>query len=186
MSAVVLADYDERWPAEFAALRDVYLHALGELAIAVEHVGSTAIPGMLAKPVIDIDIVIARGVDLSLVVAALARLGYRHNGCQGIPGREAFKRDDYSDVPRDGSGRSWPAHHLYACTADATELHRHLVFRDWLRAHPDEAAAYADLKRKLARVHADDREAYCDAKTEFVETTIREADAWQRGRRAHR
>ena len=181
MSAVVLAAYDERWPAVFAALRDVYLYALGDLATAVEHVGSTAIPGMLAKPVIDIDIVTARGVELPRVAAALARLGYRHNGCQGIPGREAFKRDDRTDVPRDGSGRSWPAHNLYACSADATELHRHLVFRDWLRTHPERAVAYADLKRELALVHGDDRDAYCEAKTEFVEMTLRLADASRRG-----
>ena len=170
-SSVVLVPYDPSWPETFAALRAVYLHALGEAALAVEHVGSTAVPGLSAKPIIDVDIVIAPHLGLSRIAQPLARLGYRHAGCQGIPGRDAFKRDE-SDVPRDGSGRSWPAHHLYACAHDANELRRHLAFRDWLRTRPEHAADYAALKQRLAALHPHDRERYCEAKTDFIEAAI--------------
>lgn len=175
---VVLAAYDPAWPETFAALREVYARALGSLAQAIEHVGSTSVPGLLAKPIIDIDIVIPTGADLPRTVEALSRLGYAHNGDQGVPGREAFARSGQRDVPRDGSSRLWPAHHLYVCAAGATELRRHLTFRDWLRAHPGTAAAYGALKERLASLYPDDRDRYCDEKTAFVEATLREVAAW--------
>ncbi len=175
---VVLVPSDEGWPVAFEALRDVYSRALGGLALAIEHVGSTSVPGLLAKPVIDIDVVIESRSQLPAVVEALATLGYRHNGDQGIPGREAFPRD-HDEVPRDGSGRSWPLHHLYVCARDAAELRRHLLFRDWLRAHPTRAAEYGALKLRLAELH--DPEGYCEAKTDFVQATLREAAGTARG-----
>jgi GrpB-like predicted nucleotidyltransferase (UPF0157 family) len=175
--AVVLVGYDETWPAKFAALRVVYSHALGDIALAIEHVGSTSVPGLVAKPVIDIDIVIESEAALAGVVATLSRLGYRHNGCQGVAGREVFKRDNQLDVPRDGSGRSWPAHNLYVCARGATELRRHIVFRDWLRSDAANATAYAALKRQLADALGHDRDLYSEAKTDFVEAAILEAEA---------
>lgn len=174
--AVVLVPYDERWPVVFGELRGVLSRALGGLARAIEHVGSTSVPGLVAKPVIDLDVVIASRAELPRVVEALAPLGYRHHGDQGIAGREAFKRDA-QDVPRDGSGRGWPAHHLYVCAADARELRRHLLFRDWLCAHPEQAAAYGALKRELAERHRHDVDAYCEARSAFVEAALRSAGA---------
>ncbi|MBC8069637.1 MAG: GrpB family protein [Deltaproteobacteria bacterium] len=176
-TAVVLTPYDPSWPVMFSLLRDVFARALGDVALAIEHVGSTSIPGLLAKPVIDIDIVMASADHLAHTVRALAVLGYRHNGCQDIPGREVFKRDQQADVPRDGSGRHWPAHNLYVCARDADELRRHIVFRDWLRAHPAAAAEYGVLKLHLAELHGHDRDIYSEAKTEFVEAIIAKADA---------
>ena len=161
----MLVAYDPTWPATFVALRSVYVHALGDAVLAVEHVGSTAVPGLVAKPVIDID----------LVVAPHAALGYRHVGDQGIAGREVFKRGDRIDVPADGTDRSWPAHHLYACAPESTELRRHLVFRDWLRARPEHAAAYAALTQQLAATHDGDRERYTEGKTAFVEAALLDA-----------
>lgn len=173
----MLVAYDETWPVTFAALRDVYAHALGDAALAIEHVGSTSVPGLLAKPTIDIDIVMSSHAAFPWVVEALARLGYRHNGCQGIPGREVFKRDDQHDVPRDGSARRWPSHNLYVCARDAVELRRHLLFRDWLRSDAERAAKYAALKLRLAETFGHDRDLYCEAKSAFVEAAIAEADA---------
>jgi len=89
----------------------------------------------------------------------------------GQPGHEAFAREG-PDVPRDGSGRAWPEHHLYVCARESQELARHLAFRDWLRARPEVAAAYARLKRDLAERFRHDRDACCTAKTEFVERTL--------------
>lgn len=165
---VVIADYDPGWPAVFQDLAQIYLSKLGELALSVEHVGSTSVPGLPAKPIIDIDIVIESHDKLPVVVDKLEQLGYQHEGDLGITGREAFKAAG-TDVPRDGSGREWPRHHLYVCTKDSPELRRHLAFRDYLRSNPQAVKAYGDLKRRLAQLYTWDVEAYWKAKSEFVE-----------------
>jgi GrpB-like predicted nucleotidyltransferase (UPF0157 family) len=143
------------------------LDALGEdLAVAVEHVGSTSVPGMAAKPVVDIDAVLPSAEHLLPAVERLERAGYRHEGDLGIPGREAF------EPPTDA-----PWHHLYVLPASSEELRRHLTFRDHLRAHPEEVTAYADLKRAAVRRFGDDRQAYTEAKKGFVERVLaRRAD----------
>ena len=168
MKPIVIAPYHAQWPVQFEALRQVYVAALDGMAISVEHVGSTSVPGLAAKPILDIDIVIPSPGDLPAAVGHLARLGYRHQGDLGLIGREAFSRDGAEDVPREGSGRRWPEHHLYVCAADAAELRRHLAFRDALRAAPRAVEAYAALKYALAEKFGHDRDAYTAAKTAFV------------------
>ena len=130
---VVIVDYDPAWPVAFAALARVLSQAFGELALSIEHVGSTAVPGLAAKPVIDLDVVISAEERLPAVDAALMPLGYEYEGEKDIPGRHAFDRRG-EDVPRDGSRLTWPAHHLYVCARGCTELRRHLAFRDYLRS----------------------------------------------------
>lgn len=164
---VIIENYDPRWAEEFATLQPVLARAVGSLAIAIEHVGSTAVPGLAAKPILDIDLVIAKRDQLPQVIQALGVLGYFHRGDLGIAGRESFGRQD-ATVPRDGSGRVWMAHHLYVCAQDSAELRRHLAFRDYLRRHPQAAAAYAQLKRELAERFRLDREAYVEHKTGFI------------------
>ncbi len=155
---IVIREYDPAWPRLFEGLRERLLDAPGGLAVAVEHVGSTAVPGLAAKPVVDIDAVVASAEDVP-AVERLERAGYRHEGDLGIPGREAFEPP---------AGAPW--HHLYVLPADSEELRRHLAFRDHLRDHPQEqASTYADLKREAARRFGGDRRAYTDAKGEFVE-----------------
>jgi GrpB-like predicted nucleotidyltransferase (UPF0157 family) len=158
---VVIADYDPRWPATFAGLRDRLAAALGPLALRIEHVGSTAVPGLAAKPIIDLDVVIATLADLPAVIGRLRLLGYDHQGDLGVPGREAF-----TAPPGD------PPHHLYACPTDSPALARHLALRDRLRADPEAAAAYADLKRALAARFGRDRVGYTEAKTPFIEALL--------------
>jgi GrpB-like predicted nucleotidyltransferase (UPF0157 family) len=153
---IVIVDYDPRWPAEFERLRDRAAAATGELALAIEHVGSTAVPGLAAKPVIDLVVVVAPG-DVGSAVERLEAVGYTHRGNLGVEGREAFS------VPH-GEAR----HHLYVCPADSEELRAQLAFRDGLRADPELAAAYEAVKRRLAELYRDDRTAYTEAKTEFV------------------
>ena len=162
---IVVVDYDESWTAIYEMLRARVAVELGPLAIAVEHVGSTAVLGLAAKPIIDIDVVIASRDDLPRAIAALRRLGYVHRGDLGVPGREAFEAPG-----------GLPKHHLYVCSADSEELRRHLEFRDYLRAHEEAARQYEALKRDLAERYRDDREAYTDAKAEFVQETLRAAD----------
>lgn len=174
---VVIVPYDPQWPVIFEALKNVYRSALGGLAVEIEHVGSTAVPGLAAKPIIDVDVVIPSREMLSDAIRRLADLGYRHQGDLGVPGREAFAADGADDVPRDGSGRHWPAHHLYVCASDCQELHRHLLFRDWLRTHPAGAAEYGILKQHLAQIYRDDRDGYTEAKTGFVAAALIAASA---------
>lgn len=158
---VHIADYDPQWPATFEQLRVQIADALGTLALRIEHVGSTAVPGLAAKPIIDLDVVIGAVSDLPAVTARLRMLGYQPEGDLGIPGREAFTTPP-----------SAPPHHLYVCALDSRELARHLTFRDFLRTHPDAADAYAQLKRSLADRFRDERAAYAEAKTAFVEQVL--------------
>ena len=169
--AIQIANYDPQWPHEFAELSRVLKPWLGNLVLAIEHVGSTAVPGLAAKPIIDFDIVIQSRSLLGEVIDRLAELGYEHQGDLGIADREAFDRQS-PDVPRTGDGRLWREHHLYVCARDAAELAKHLAFRDYLRANTEAASAYAELKRKLAERFRDDRDSYCKAKTEFIERVL--------------
>jgi GrpB-like predicted nucleotidyltransferase (UPF0157 family) len=153
---IVIVDYDPAWPSEFERLRARAADAVGDLAVAIEHVGSTAVPGLAAKPVIDLIIVVAPD-NVQAAVARLAEIGYVHRGNLGVEGREAFA------VPA-GERR----HHLYVSATDSEELRAQLAFRDRLRTSPQLAAEYEALKRALAVRHREDRGAYTDAKTEFV------------------
>ena len=159
---VVVVPYDPAWPATFALLRDRIAPALGDLAVGIEHVGSTAVPGLDAKPIVDIDVVIRHAGDLRAVAGRLATLGYTHLGDLGIIGREAFRATP--DLPR---------HHLYVCAAGALTLQAHLSLRDALRADPDLAAEFAALKRGLAQRYRDDRDAYSEGKSAFVASVLR-------------
>jgi GrpB-like predicted nucleotidyltransferase (UPF0157 family) len=174
MSPVVVVPYDPAWPAEFERLRTVLAAALGTVVRAIHHVGSTAVPGLPAKPVLDVDVEIASPEDLAECIRRLGRLGYRPVGDLGIAGREAFDREG-REVPRDGSGRSWPEHHLYVCASDAAELQRHLLLRDFLRANPDRAAEYAALKQSLATRYREDREGYTRGKSDLVASMLADA-----------
>jgi len=176
---IEIMEYDPQWAKSFDEIKNALTNALGDLALRVEHVGSTAVPGLAAKPIIDIDVVIDSRDLLPKVIEALSGVGYSREGDLGIPGREAFKRSG-PDVPRDGPGRSWPAHHLYICDKENRELQRHLAFRDFLRAHPEYAQRYAQLKRALAQSYADDRDAYTEGKTALVTEIMAAIDGMQR------
>ena len=155
---VVIQDYDPRWPKMFEVLRSRIAVVLHGVADSIEHVGSTAVPGLVAKPVIDIDVLLRSASDLPLVIRRLADLGYEHRGDLGVIGREAFRAK-----PGDFS------HHLYVCPPESREYRRHIAFRNHLRAHADDANAYASLKRMLAIRFCSDREGYSQAKSKFVE-----------------
>ena len=150
-SRVTVLPYDQAWKSAFEAIKAEVEAALGELAVAVEHVGSTSVEGMSAKPCIDLDAVIADYGALPEAVARLADVGYVHEGNLGIAGREAF---DYKDKPH------LYKHHLYVCPRDSRELHRHVVFRDYLRAHPEAAAKYSAVKEEAARLYPHDIDGY--------------------------
>ncbi|HKV82196.1 MAG TPA: GrpB family protein [Candidatus Sulfotelmatobacter sp.] len=165
MSApIIIEDYDPQWPEHFERLRSGIAAVLGPLAGAIAHVGSTAIPGLAAKPIIDMDVLLYATADLPEAISRLATQGYQHRGDLGVPGREAF-RPPPNDVP----------HHLYVCVPECLEYARHITFRNHLRTHPEDARAYERLKRALAMEFRNDREEYNQAKTEFVEAVLRRA-----------
>jgi GrpB-like predicted nucleotidyltransferase (UPF0157 family) len=160
MQSVIMAEYDSEWPARFEALRDRIATALGPLALAIEHVGSTSVPGMCAKPIVDLDVVV-RPEDIAAAIAAVEALGYRHEGNLGVEGREAFRWV-----------AEFPEHHLYVCPRGSPALERHLLIRDYLRRHPDEARQYAQLKKQLAQKYHGNRTKYQAAKAEFVDAMM--------------
>lgn len=163
----MIADYDPAWARQFAEIagRVWAAFASGPL-IAVEHIGSTAVMGLAAKPIIDIDVVVPSRSDVPNAVARLATLGYTHQGDLGISGREAFERPP----------RSTP-HHLYLCVCGNAEYCRHMTFRNYLRDHWDEAKRYEALKRDLAARFPNDRAAYSAGKADFVEAALEKANA---------
>lgn len=161
---IQIVPYDPRWAIEFARLRDHLLEAIGDLALAVEHVGSTAVPGLPAKPILDIDVVLGSAEHVPEAIARLAEIGYRHVGDLGIKGREAFDR-----------ATDTSAHHLYVVVQGSEPWRNHIQFRDYLREHPASAEAYARLKRSLADEFQNDREKYTNAKTKFVEEVLSNA-----------
>lgn len=161
---VVIEPYNECWPLWFKVIRARILPVLGTIAVAIEHVGSTAVPGLAAKPIIDIDVLLRARTDLPMAIARLASMGYAHRGDLGIAGREAFR------APTDGFRQ-----HLYVCQPGNSPYREHLVFRDYLRAYPEALHAYAALKRQLAEQFRDDRLAYNDAKASFVAEILKAA-----------
>ena len=130
---------------------------LGHLGSVIEHVGSTSVPGLAAKPVIDMGIVVPERQDVPTAIAKLASLGYVHRGNQGVEEREAFT------VPPE-----LPSHNVYLYVEGSLPLRNHRALRDYLRANSEAAHTYGELKRSLAAQHADDIDAYIDGKTGFI------------------
>ncbi len=166
---IVVDDYDPAWPGIAEHLIASLLAACGDALARVEHMGSTSVPGLAAKPVIDLTPIVDRYEDGERCIAPIVALGFEHRGEYGIPGRRYFRGKDAV------SGLDV---HLHLFPRSAVELRRHLVFRDYLRAHPEEREGYAATKRKLAeRLWLDGNE-YADAKTPFISACLKRAEAW--------
>jgi len=161
---IVVVDYDPAWPAVFEQLRARTWPAVSDFATGIEHVGSTAVPGLAAKPIIDMCVVVASEADVARAIERLAPLGYRHLGNLDVEGREAFAR------PPD-----LPEHNMYVCLTGGLGLENQLAVRDYLRAHPEAAREYGELKRRLAKEFPDDIESYVFGKTDLVMSILRQA-----------
>lgn len=174
----MLSPYDAAWASEFAELRTVYINSLGDLVLRIEHVGSTAVPDLLAKPILDIDIVIQDYSVFSEIVGALESLGYEHRGDLGIFQREVFKPKGAA-API-GVARTFMSHHLYVCPESSPELRRHIRFRDVLRARPDLRREYETIKLDIAHRVGNDRRRYAEIKEmecrEFIERVLGQAE----------
>jgi GrpB-like predicted nucleotidyltransferase (UPF0157 family) len=161
VSEVRISNYDAQWPYLFSRIEGELREQLGALVLAIEHVGSTSVPGLAAKPIIDIDVVIASAYQFPPVKDRLERFGYIHEGPCGLPDREAFR-----------CVIDFPAHHLYVCETDACSLKEHLRLRNALRQNPKLAAEYAALKRSLADHYRHDRVAYTETKSGFIRSVL--------------
>ena len=157
---VIVLPYDKAWKNDFEKIREEIEGAVSELIVGIEHVGSTSVEGMSAKPCIDIDVIIKDKSALDEVVRRLGLIGYLHEGDLGIKGREAFK---YSDKPH------LQNHHLYVCTQDSEELHRHTTFRNFLRSNPEAVQEYSRTKEIAARLFPDDIDGYIKYKSSCIE-----------------
>jgi GrpB-like predicted nucleotidyltransferase (UPF0157 family) len=156
---VALAESDPTWPERFTCLATPMREALGELALAIEHIGSTAVPGLLAKPILDIAVGCGRSATVDLFRAALEPLGYLFRGDQGNEGGLLFVLEDR------------PSHriaHVHVVEYGGAQWARYLAFRDRLRADAELRDAYAALKRRLAEQYANNRAGYTAAKDGFV------------------
>lgn len=165
MSKVIVVDYDPNWPLMFDTIRAGMFPALEGVALTVEHVGGTAVPGVPAKPVIDIDVVV-RDRDVRQGIESLQSIGYLHRGDRGVPKREAFH-----------SPEGLIRHHLYLCPVSSPALWNHLAIRNHLRSNASDARAYGELKRRLATSFTNDSEGYVQAKTDFLVAILRRCGA---------
>jgi len=173
---IEVVPHDRRWAKEFQ-IESRRLEAIfGDNLISIHHIGSTAIPGILAKPIIDILVEVR---DLSLVDAINEEMilrGYSPKGEFGIPGRRYFRKG--TDTHH--------THHVHVFQTGDPNVERHLAFRDYLRTHPLEAQAYSRLKASLALRFHDDPDSYMDGKDGFMKKTEKKAIAWKRRSSEHR
>jgi GrpB-like predicted nucleotidyltransferase (UPF0157 family) len=162
MRTIEVVDYDPAWPALFEQLRARLWTAVEQCAISVEHIGSTSVPGLAAKPLVDITVIVAEEDQVPIAIERLAALGYVHQGDLGVEGREAFQ-----------SPRGLPAHNLYVCQRNSLGLENHLAVRQYLRTHADAARSYGDLKKRLAGQFRHDIDGYVAGKTDATIEILR-------------
>jgi len=169
MRRISVVPYDPHWPQAFAQASAAVASVMGGNLLAIHHIGSTSVPGLDAKPVIDMLAVVAELAVVDAHSDAIRSIGYEVMGEFGIPGRRYFRRDDAAGMR---------THQIHAFQSDSPQIDRHLAFRDYLRAHPAVAAEYAAIKRRLAAAHPNDIEAYMDGKDAFIKRVEAEALAW--------
>ena len=170
--AVRIVEPDPAWPALAAGELRSIGRALGALAVRLEHIGSTAVPGLAAKPIVDLQVSLASLRPPERWIAPLERLGYLYAWAPESPDRHFFAKPP--ERPR--------TFHLHVCAAGRQEELRHLAVRDFLRAHAGEAARYAALKREIVARHPQDRLAYIAGKEADMAALEARALAWMRGR----
>jgi len=162
--------HDPAWRRGFDTEAKQITRALGDIVVAVHHIGSTAIPGIFAKPIIDLVLEVDDVVRLDEKSSAMEKLGYEVMGERGIPGRRYFRKHNASGVR---------THHVHAFAAGSAEVERHIAFRDYMIAHPAEAQAYSTLKQQLAQEHPYDTQAYQDGKGAFIKEYEAKAVTWR-------
>lgn len=161
---VIVEDYNPEWPNQFEKIKSRIWPIISSIALSIEHVGSTSVPGLAAKPVIDIDIVISSSDSLNEIIKKLKTLGYEHRGNMGVEGREVFKEVTPTELF---------LHNLYVCTKYALPLKNHLLLRNYLRAHLQARDQYSKLKKELVLKFPDSIDSYVAGKTELILEILR-------------
>lgn len=167
---VKVVPHNPQWKTEFELESQQIAKILAENIIFIHHIGSTAIPNIYAKPIIDLLIEVK---DINLIAdktSAMVGLGYEAMGEFGLSGRRYFRKEDPPGIR---------THHVHIYQTNSTEIDRHLAFRDYMIAHPQEAKQYSQLKQELAQRYPDDIESYMDGKDEFVQEMEQKAMLWQ-------
>jgi len=157
---VIVVPYNEQWKSDFEKIKKFLLTAVRDNIICIEHIGSTSVEGLSAKPIIDIDVVIKDYSVFDILVECLASIGYIYEGNLGIKDREAFDYRGDVDLPR---------HHLYVCPEYSEELHRHIAFRDYLSNNYDAMLKYSKVKEEGAKLFPDSIEDYITYKSPCIE-----------------
>ena len=165
MPKVVVVPYDKNWKSDFEKIKREIEYAVGDLIVGIEHVGSTSVEGMSAKPCIDIDVIIKDYSVFAAVVDGLKTIGYIHEGDLGIKNREAFKYSGKEHLQM---------HHLYVCPKYSQELHRHITFRDFLRCNPEAVKKYSLIKEKAAELFPNDIDESIGYKSPCIEELYKE------------
>lgn len=155
MKKVVVVPYDEAWKMEYEKIKEDLMKVLDGHIIGIEHVGSTSVEGLAAKPIIDIDIIMKDYNCFETIKAKLASIGYSYEGDLGIKDRQTFK---YVDKPH------LMNHHLYVCPEYSEELKRHIAFRNYLRIHKEDRDWYGEVKQLAAKYYPEDIDSYMKAK----------------------
>ena len=164
---VEIVPYDPAWPRRFAVLAAGLREALGAVALRIDHIGSTSVPGLAAKPIIDVQISVASFDPLDTYKLPLERVGFVHRADNSERTKRYFRE-------KPGQRRT----HIHVRRAGSFSEQFALLFRDYLRVHPDDALAYAALKLRLAGQYGEDRHGYTEAKVPYIWGIIRRADGW--------
>jgi GrpB-like predicted nucleotidyltransferase (UPF0157 family) len=172
---IQVVPHDPAWRGQFENEAERIAAALGEIVVRLHHIGSTAIPGIGAKPIIDMLLEVRQIARLDDRRSALEALGYEGLGEFGIRGRRYFRKNDAAGVR---------THQIHAFAAGSQEIERHLAFRDYMIAHYTAAQAYSALKQQLAQAHPDDLQAYMEGKNAFIKEHEAKALAWRSSRPA--
>jgi GrpB-like predicted nucleotidyltransferase (UPF0157 family) len=168
---VIVVPYNNEWPKMYQREIDRVFPVLKKEIISTHHIGSTSIPGMWAKPIIDILLEVKEISRIDNYNKAMVELGYDPRGELGIPGRRYFSREEPVDVR---------THHIHAYQSGDISIERHLAFRDYMIKHQDDARRYIDLKRDLARRYPIDIDSYIAGKEVFVDEIEAKAILWHR------
>jgi GrpB-like predicted nucleotidyltransferase (UPF0157 family) len=172
LSVTLVEKYNSQWTLWFGAIIESLGWDILNTCLRIEHVGSTSVPGITAKPIIDIILVIKRS-DFEAIKDLLEIKGYKHVGDQGIYDRQVFKITD------EQLRKALPQHHLYVCPDDSEELKREVAFRDYLKTHREDAGRLSELKWLLAENFNNDRDAYMKGKAALCREITEKAFANQ-------
>ncbi|HEX8181403.1 MAG TPA: GrpB family protein [Pyrinomonadaceae bacterium] len=170
MRIVEVVAHNPQWRDAFEAEAEHVAAALGENVVAIHHIGSTAIPNIYAKPVIDLLVEVRDITEVDVQSSAMKSLGYEVMGEYGITGRRYFRKDNRAGIR---------THNIHVFAAGSAEVERHLAFRDYMIAHPEDAQRYSELKRALAQEHPQSMDGYMDGKDGFIKEMDVRAARWR-------